>query len=132
MEKIDRKKLVIAFCILFGSLSIVLTSFVCYSKGYTISSVFNPVNKEIFEISDKMISECHYGLFGDSKFTKDGKYRVTRIGRLYVIRIENFDESTDENYNKILKAAKNHYKNSSLVNSVYICNGGTVVLDCRL
>ena len=72
-----------------------------------------------------------YGLQGLSKkrTTEDGKYSATPIGRLIIVKIEEY--VPDKEYEALRKDLELHYKNDRRVNQVYINQGGTVVIDCR-
>ena len=72
-----------------------------------------------------------YGLQGLSKkkTTKDSKYSVTPMGRLIIVKIEEY--ATDKEYESLRKDLERHYKKDRRVNQVYINQGGTVVIDCR-
>ena len=63
-------------------------------------------------------------------FTSDGKYKIAPTGRLVNVRIESY-EATEEDYEKLKVKLLKHYKNDSRVNNVYICGGGTIMIDCR-
>lgn len=92
-------------------------------------------NKELYEITDKYVESLYttydsYGMLGgDSKYTEDGEYKVHPTGRLINVRIERV--ASEEEYEKLKDNLLKHYKGNSRVNSVYICGGGTVMIDCR-
>lgn len=72
-----------------------------------------------------------YGIEGIkyTRYTKNNNYKIMPIGRLINVRIEkgaNFDE-----YNELKNDLKNHFKSTTLVKDVYICNAGTIMVDCR-
>lgn len=72
----------------------------------------------------------HYDAFGSKAAdTSDGKYRVTPIGRLIVVKKNS--SSNTVSYSQIKEALTKHYKNNSKVNNVFLNNGGTVTIDCR-
>ncbi len=73
-----------------------------------------------------------YGMLGSkeySKTTSDGMYSVTPIGRLINVKIQK--ASTHQEYNELKEDIKEHYENDNRVNDVYICQGGTIMIDCR-
>ena len=72
-----------------------------------------------------------YGLQGLShkRFTSDGKYSVTPMGRLIIVKIEEY--ASGDEYDALRKILEKHYKGNYRVNKVYINQGGTVVIDCR-
>ncbi|MDD7456141.1 MAG: ABC transporter [Bacteroidales bacterium] len=72
-----------------------------------------------------------YGLQGlsEKRTTKDGKYSATPMGRLIIVKIEEY--VSDDKYESLRKDLERHYKNDRRVNRVYINQGGTVVIDCR-
>ena len=93
--------------------------------------------KELYEITDKFVLSLEttydsYGVLGGLKYsetTTDGLYKITPMGRLINVKIEKFVE--DEEYESLRKSLENHYKNDHRVNSVYINQGGTIMVDCR-
>lgn len=95
-------------------------------------------NSELFEKTDYFVEQLStnyksYGLFDITKhqqFTSDGYYKIAPSGRLINVRIEDA-EATDEDYEKLRKKLERHYKNDSRVSDVYICGGGTIMIDCR-
>lgn len=70
-----------------------------------------------------------FGLTQSGKDTIDGYYTVTPIGRLVVVRINEYVDSDE--YEKLRKVLERRYKSDSRVRSVYINKKGTVVVDCR-
>ena len=50
-------------------------------------------------------------------------------GRLINVRIEK--SVNDSEYEKLKNVLKEHYRNNINVNDVYICGGGTIMIDCR-
>ena len=94
-------------------------------------------HRDLYEQTDFFVDQLtyvyqSYGLsgFSEKRFTKDGKYGVSPSGRLINVRIEEYD-ATRQDYEKLRKNLERHYKNNSHVNDVYICNGGTIMIDCR-
>lgn len=91
----------------------------------------------LYDITDKFILYLNtlyesYGIAGgidQAQLTKDGKYKVFPIGRLINVRIE--EVATEEEYKDLMNDLKYHYKDNNNVNDVYLCNGGTVMIDCR-
>lgn len=102
----------------------------------TSCSVINP-NAELYEITDGFVKSLQttydsYGVFGGKEFTrytKDNLYKVMPVGRLINVRIERF--ATSEEYEDLKNDLKEHYKDNPSVNDVYICGGGTIMIDCR-
>lgn len=95
-------------------------------------------NRELFEKTDYFVEQLQttyesYGLLGATKyqkFTSDGKYKIAPTGRLVNVRIEDYN-ATEEDYEKLKNKLLKHYKNDPRVNTVYICGGGTIMIDCR-
>lgn len=72
----------------------------------------------------------HYDAFGaHAKDSSDGKYTVTPIGRLIIVKKKT--QAGDITYTDIKEALALHYKNNSKVDDVFLNNGGTVTIDCR-
>lgn len=94
-------------------------------------------NRDLFDKTDYFVKELStniesYGLLGGQEYTrctKDGKFRIMPIGRLINVRIENYASHRD--YEDIRSSLEKHYSNDRRVNDVYICEGGTVMIDCR-
>lgn len=92
---------------------------------------------QLYKETDKFVSSLatdyqSYGMLGGAKYavtTNDGLYTVTPIGRLINVKIQKAVDSDE--YEKLRKDLENHYKKDSRVNSVYICQAGTVMIDCR-
>jgi hypothetical protein len=102
----------------------------------TFASCFN-TNEELYKITDEFVVSLQteydsYGILGVekyTKYTKDGLYRVSPIGRLINVRIEK--PVDDKDYEHLREDLKKYYKNNIHVNDVYICNAGTIMIDCR-
>ena len=94
-------------------------------------------NKELYELTDYFVTSLYtkyesYGILGGmdaTKYTSDRKYKVMPTGRLINVRIE--DYTTQSDYLKLRDKIAKHYKNDSRVHDVYICGGGTIMIDCR-
>lgn len=93
--------------------------------------------KELYEITDKFVLSLEttyesYGVLGGSNHsetTTDGLYTITPIGRLINVKIQKVVD--DEEYEKLRSDLEKHYKSDARVNKVYICEAGTVMIDCR-
>ncbi|MBR2250391.1 MAG: ABC transporter [Prevotella sp.] len=94
-------------------------------------------NRELYELTDEFVSSLYtryesYGILGgmdDTKYTSDRKCKVMPTGRLINVRIE--DYATNSDYIKLRDKIAKHYKNDARVHDVYICGGGTIMIDCR-
>ena len=108
----------------------------CNGIGDKMKNFIEP-NTELYQITDVFVESLQttyesYGILGDqehTKYTKDGMYKVMPTGRLINVRIEKV--VTGNEYETLRTDLKNHYKNNTHVNDVYICGGGTVMIDCR-
>lgn len=92
--------------------------------------------QDLYKKVDFFIDQLHstyesYGLQGinHAKHTPNGYYCITPIGRLINVKIEKPVDS--EEYEKLKADLSRKFKNDKRVNLVYICNGGTVMIDCR-
>lgn len=90
----------------------------------------------LYEHTDYFVNQLSttyqsYGLQGlsEKRTTKDHKYSVTPMGRLIIVKIEEY--VPDEKYESLRKSLEKRYRRDSRVNKVYINQGGTVVIDCR-
>lgn len=108
----------------------------CTDMVNKVESVINK-NAELYEITDKFVESLDtkyesYGMLGGKEHetkTKDGLYKVMPIGRLINVRIEEYVDA--EEYEKLKASLKSHYKDDPRVNDVYICQAGTIMIDCR-
>lgn len=110
--------------LLFASLTCLIFLSSCSTRG------------DLYEQTDYFVEQLSttyqsYGLQGlsDKRFTKDHKYEIAPMGRLIIVRIE--DYATSDEYESLRKDLGRHYKNDKRVNRVYINQGGTCVIDCR-
>ena len=72
----------------------------------------------------------HYDAFGSKAAdSSDGKYRVTPMGCLIVVKKNSSSNSVS--YSPVEEALTMHYQNNSKVNVVYLNKGGIVTSDCR-
>jgi len=97
----------------------------------------SPSKKELYKETDAFVQSLvttyeSYGILGGtehSKTTSDGLYTITPVGRLINVKIQKV--VTDDEYEKLRNDLEKHYKNDVRVNKVYICQAGTVMIDCR-
>lgn len=91
--------------------------------------------KELFAKTDRFVGSLQtyrsYGIRGieNKIYTSDFKYQITPIGRLINVKI--MSEVDNETYESLKEDLAQHYKKDSRVNDVYICNAGTIIIDCR-
>jgi hypothetical protein len=93
--------------------------------------------RELYNETDAFVQSLEttyesYGLFVGTKHAKttsDGLYSITPIGRLINVKIQKV--ATNDEYEKLRKNLEKHYKNDNRVNSVYRCQAGTIMIDCR-
>lgn len=99
--------------------------------------VFSNEYEEVYQHTDYFIDELEtsyysYGAIGGMKYkktTQDNHYQIFPIGRLINIKI--LEEVPFSEYEKLRDKLESRYRNDSRVNQVYICNAGTVMVDCR-
>ena len=92
-----------------------------YASLFSKTDYFIDMLDEIYE---------HYDALGKrSTDTSDGKYKVTPMGRLIIVK-KNLS-ADDITYEKLAEILKRHYKGNKKVNDVFVNNGGTVTIDCR-
>ena len=93
--------------------------------------------KNLYEHTDYFVESLEttynsYGLLGGldhQKITEDSLYQITPMGRLINVKILEVVEFSE--YEDLKEKLKDHYEKDTRVNDVYICNGGTVMIDCR-
>ena len=89
----------------------------------------NTEYKALFYTTDNFVSKLGYSnSFTESKTTSDGKYLVSVLGRLVIVKKKS---SAGASYNEVREALYSHYKSNSRVKDVFINNGGTITIDCR-
>tara|TARA_B110000046_G_scaffold176740_1_gene202731 strand:- start:459 stop:866 length:408 start_codon:yes stop_codon:yes gene_type:complete len=125
------------------------------SLGMTLISC-SQSKRELYEITDSFVESIphysikdteisSYGLLSGKKYSKkttDGKYRVTPFGRLINVKIlEVVEDGTVEVFKHYIKKYKyeelrddltDHYEDDNRVIKVYINQGGTIMVDCRI
>ena len=91
---------------------------------------------ELFKETDLFVNSLQteyesYGIFdnGHSKTTSDGLYTISPIGRLINVKIQ--EVVSAKQYEDLKKDLQDYYQDDSRVNSVYICQAGTIMIDCR-
>jgi hypothetical protein len=96
------------------------------------------IDDELITITDSFVESLQtdydsYGVLGGLKYkkvTSDGKYQVLPIGRLIDVKILESDASV-EDYTELKEGIGDHYKNDKRVRDVYLCEAGTIMIDCR-
>lgn len=81
---------------------------------------------------DSLYTKYHsYGLIGlkHKQVTKNGKFQVMPTGRL--VNVKYLSAVDADAYETLRSRLEDYYKGDERVNSVYICGGGTVMIDCR-
>ena len=107
------------------------------SISLMLLSSCSPGKSELLKVTDSFVESLQttyesYGLLGGKehvKTTSDGMYTITPIGRLINVKIQNVAESGE--YETLMQELKDHYAGNSKVNDVYICQAGTIMIDCR-
>lgn len=97
----------------------------------------SPRENELFKETDSFVELLQttyesYGILGGSehaKTTSDGLYTITPVGRLINVKIQKVVENAE--YEELKQDLKDHYEGNAKVNDVYICQAGTIMIDCR-
>ena len=97
----------------------------------------SPSKSELFRETDSFVESLHityesYGILAGSehaKTTSDGLYTITPVGRLINVKIQKVVENGE--YEELKQDLKEHYEGNIKVNDVYICQAGTIMIDCR-
>jgi hypothetical protein len=97
----------------------------------------SPSKNELYKETDAFVQSLEttyesYGLLGGtahSVTTSDGLYTITPIGRLINVKIQKV--VNEDEYEELREDLEDHYKNNVGVNKVYICQAGTIMIDCR-
>lgn len=112
-------------------LNILCISILCSILFISCSSRGNLYKQTDYFVEQLSSTYQSYGLQGlaEKRTTDDGQYSVTPMGRLIIVKIEEY--VPDDKYESLRKDLERHYKNDKRVNKVYINQGGTVVIDCR-
>lgn len=111
----------------------ILMLFICF---FIIVGCSNS-KSELFKETDYFVESLQttyesYGILGDSehaKTTSDGLYTIMPVGRLINVKIQKVAESSE--YEELKQDLKDHYEGNPKVNDVYICQAGTIMIDCR-
>lgn len=119
----------LVFCIVYAFLP---DSFSSINSKY--ESIFK---NDLYEKTDAFVQSLEttyesYGINGSrdhTVLTNDSLYSIHPVGRLINVKIQKVVD--DEEYENLRKDLETHYKDDIRVNSVYICGGGTVMIDCR-
>ena len=118
----------------FISLFLLSITISCFSSCKDEEDEIKHEYESLFAKTDKFIDwldviYSSYDMLGKkAEDSSDGKYTVTPIGRMIVVKKKSY---VSNSYNDICSALKTHYKNKPKVNEVYINNGGTITIDCR-
>ena len=109
--------------------------FVVLMVGFTSCSkdddevIENTEYKALFYTTDRFVNKLGYSSSSvDSETTSDGKYLVSVFGRLIIVKKKSY---AGPSYSVVQEALYSHYKSNSIVNNVFINNGGTITIDCR-
>lgn len=97
----------------------------------------SPSKSELFKETDSFVESLQttyesYGILGGSEYAKttsDGLYTITPVGRLINVKIQKVAESGE--YEELKQDLKEHYEGYTKVDDVYICQAGTIMIDCR-
>nr|WP_315134267.1 hypothetical protein [uncultured Flavobacterium sp.] len=97
----------------------------------------SPSKSELFKETDSFVESLQttyesYGILGGSehaKTTSDGLYTITPVGRLINVKIQKVAENGE--YEELEQDLKNYYEDNTKVKDVYICQAGTIMIDCR-
>lgn len=105
------------------------------SKDPTYEEIIEEQYATVFKETDYFIDMLdkiyeHYDALGSkSTKTSDGKYTVTPMGRLIIVKINSVVDN--KTYEELKKALETHYRNNPKVIDCFVNNGGTVTIDCR-
>lgn len=97
------------------------------SESQTFSALFLKTDHFIDMLDT--VYEKYDALGKKATDTSDGKFTVTPMGRLIIVKKKAL--ASDITYSQVQTALQNHYKNKSKVKDVFLNNGGTVTIDCR-
>jgi len=108
----------------------------CTGFGDKVNNIIEP-NTELYQITDEFVESLQttyksYGMLDGqkyTKYTKDTLYKIMPTGRLINVRIEK--SVNEDEYETLKNDLIKHYKGNLYVHDVYICGGGTVMIDCR-
>lgn len=114
----------------------ILKSIIC-SLSFILFTSCSSSNSELFKETDTLVESLQtsyesYGILGGSdhaKTTSDGLYKITPIGRLINVKI--LKAVNDHEYEDLRVDLERHYRGDSRVNKVYVCQAGTIMVDCR-
>ncbi len=121
------KKVIIAIAVIILS-CVTATSCSKYPIAETkFASLFSTTNYFVDMLDS--VYEHYDALSKKAKYSSDGKYTVTPMGRLIVVKKKL--SAVSVTYSEIASALTTHYKSNSKVNKCFENNNGTVTIDCR-
>lgn len=108
-----------------------------FSLTISSCSFFETEYDEVYQHTDYFVESLQttytsYGALGGldyMKITEDNKFQIFPMGRLINVKI--LEEVPLSDYEKLRDKLENHYSGDERVNKVYICQAGTVMIDCR-
>ena len=120
----------VSLMLLFCSITLVVTS--CSkddddSSSSTFSALFTKTDHFIDMLDT--VYEKYDALGKKAADTSDGKFTVTPMGRLIIVKKKAL--ASDITYSQVQAALETHYKNKSKVKDVFQNNSGTITIDCR-
>jgi hypothetical protein len=109
----------------------------CSSCNFIEQNIDHIRNPELYEKTDHFVGQLQttyesYGVLGGTEFkvvTSDGEFQIMPTGRLINVKILRVAEPGE--YEQLRQRLESHYKDDPRVNSVYIAQAGTVMIDCR-
>jgi len=110
-------------------LALVIVLSTSCQTSFTNDKLYKETDFFVESLESTYVSYAIVGGLDDQKITEDGMYQITPIGRLVNVKILANVPSSD--YENLKEELKQHYKNDFRVRDVYICGGGTVMIDCR-
>lgn len=119
------------FLRLFAVMLLVGVSLVSCTKTPVVDVRFNSLFRTTDHFVDMLDSVYeHYDALGKkAQDSSDGKYTVTPIGRLIVVKKKSY--GGDATYKEIAAALSAHYATERKVKKVFENESGTVTIDCR-
>ena len=103
----------------------------CSEKSRELNDLYEITDGYVEELNTRYSFPTLYLYENPEKsYTKKSTYRVLPIGRLINVRIERYG-ATSEQYRELRDKLAKHYLDNPSVRDVYICNAGTVMVDCR-
>ena len=110
----------------------IITLIICMVLTIVTLSSCTKEKHQLIKLTDQYVENIHIniGLFDvPSDNTPNGTWKVGRVGRMVIVKCNEYIEPTE--YERVKNMLQRRYKNKTSVRNVFINGGGTITIDCR-